>query len=55
MCKLIIEQPDYQRVELEFNDVVEASTTVDHLKKYAVKDTTFTIICESVNKEGEQK
>lgn len=53
MCKLIIEQPDYQRIELEFEDVVEASVTVNHLKPHA-KNTTFTIICEIVNKEGEQ-
>ena len=54
MCKLIIEQPDYQKIELEFDDVVEASTTVEHIKQHAVKDTTFTIICEIVNKKGEQ-
>ena len=46
MCKLVIAQGDYHKIELEFDDTTEASAMVEHLIPYATKKTTFTITCE---------
>lgn len=52
MCKLIIEQ-EYNRVELVFDDTVQASTYIESLIPYTTKKTKFTIECEVEEVKGE--
>ncbi len=50
MCKLVIKQ-GFNEVELVFKDTVDASVTIEHLIKFAEKETVFTLTSEVKGEE----
>lgn len=53
MCKLTIEQTCLNKIELEFDSLVDAAITAENLKSYTSTDTKFIISCEVTKGEGE--
>ena len=52
MVRLIIEQ-DFRSIEMEFDDMNEASLHAEKLIPYCSKKTKFTIVCEIEEVKGE--
>ena len=53
MCKLIIEQEQYNAVKFEFGSIVDAAIMVEQLRPYAPGNTKFTIKQEEGENENE--
>jgi hypothetical protein len=51
--KLIVEQQEYKEIEMEFDDMNEASLHAEKLIPYCSKKTKFTIVCEIEEVKGE--
>ncbi len=51
MWKIIIEQPNYNKVEFEYPTVSTASLMISELSAHAKEGTIFTIKQEQENKE----
>ena len=52
MCRLEIEQ-GYNRIELEFKSIFQATEVIDLMKSNVTKETKF-IITDNVEMKGEQ-